>query len=139
MTDQEMFDKVATHLLTQKIRAHDGSGCKYRTLEGLRCAAGCLLPDWVDTKAFEGVSLRPLGLEAPEFTSDYLSRERALRKAFFDDAGVSPGQVTLLRALQVVHDGAHPEYWLKELGLLARTFKLSPAVLEGFKVGQVMP
>lgn len=43
---QEIFNKVATHLLTQGKRsvASDGS-CMYRGPEGTKCAIGCLIED----------------------------------------------------------------------------------------------
>ncbi len=45
MTKQEIFDKVATHLLTQNEKALNSvGGCVYRTDKGLKCAVGCLIP-----------------------------------------------------------------------------------------------
>jgi hypothetical protein len=48
MTDQEIFDKVALHLLSyakQGFKSVDDRGCLYRNGEGLSCAVGCLIPD----------------------------------------------------------------------------------------------
>ena len=47
LADQEMFDTVAKHLFTQgrpAISPSEGT-CKFRTNDGLKCAAGCLIPD----------------------------------------------------------------------------------------------
>lgn len=46
-TPQEVFDQVATHLLTQNARSTGGDrgGCFYRSPTGLKCAAGCLIAD----------------------------------------------------------------------------------------------
>lgn len=53
-TKQEIFDKVATHLLTQKARAMgtrpapfvgEVPSCLYLAPDGTRCAIGCLIPD----------------------------------------------------------------------------------------------
>jgi hypothetical protein len=45
-TAQEVFDQVATHLLTQRQRSTTKGNCAYRGDDGLKCAAGCLLgPD----------------------------------------------------------------------------------------------
>jgi hypothetical protein len=47
-TDQEVFDQVANHLLTQNKRsvsATDNTLCVYRSPDGLKCAAGCLIAD----------------------------------------------------------------------------------------------
>lgn len=47
MTEQEVFDTVKKHLLTQNKKAKNGSGaiCLYRTPNGLKCAIGCMIPD----------------------------------------------------------------------------------------------
>ena len=44
-TNQQVFDQVATHLLTQGIQSKYGGNCVYRTPAGLKCAAGCLIGD----------------------------------------------------------------------------------------------
>ena len=45
-TEQQIFDQVARHLLKQKVRAvNTVDACKYRTENGLMCAAGCLISD----------------------------------------------------------------------------------------------
>ena len=45
---QEVFDRVASHLLTQSARSllPDGSGCAYRGANGRMCAVGCLIADY---------------------------------------------------------------------------------------------
>lgn len=46
MNQQEIFDKVATHLLTQNARSLSQKGdCVYRGDKGLMCAVGCLITD----------------------------------------------------------------------------------------------
>ena len=58
MTDQELFDKVVTHLRTQgKQSTGSHGGCMYRNAEGLTCAAGCLIPEEFDTAGIEGLPL----------------------------------------------------------------------------------
>ena len=49
-TAQEVFDQVATHLLTQNKKSAEAlsvgiAGCRYRSSDGLKCAAGCLIGD----------------------------------------------------------------------------------------------
>lgn len=54
-TAQQVFDKVARHLLTQNARATNGTSCKY--LEGsLKCAAGCLIDENEYKTTFENAS-----------------------------------------------------------------------------------
>ena len=48
MNRQEIFDKVITHLVTQKVQSRtnsDWGGCAYRGENGLSCAVGCLISD----------------------------------------------------------------------------------------------
>jgi hypothetical protein len=54
MTKQEAFDKVVKHLLKQGEPAFDGDICCYRTDDGKKCAAGCLIPDELYDPAWEG-------------------------------------------------------------------------------------
>lgn len=45
-TLQEVFDIVSKHLLNQRKRSVDGYGsCSYRGIDGMKCAAGILIPD----------------------------------------------------------------------------------------------
>lgn len=45
-TKQETFDTVVAHLRKQAAKAiRSDIGCCYRSPEGLKCAAGCLIPD----------------------------------------------------------------------------------------------
>lgn len=44
MNRQEIFNKVATHLLTQNSRSMLGDFCSYKSPEGRRCAIGALIP-----------------------------------------------------------------------------------------------
>lgn len=65
---QDVFDRVVTHLRTQGKRAYsDLFGCMYRAPDGTKCAVGCLIPDEVYNKTWEGmgvsVILQDLGTE----------------------------------------------------------------------------
>lgn len=45
-TTEEVFEYIKHHLLTQMKRCVDDKGyCLYRNEQGLKCAAGCLIPD----------------------------------------------------------------------------------------------
>ena len=44
-TEQEVFNTVGNHLLTQREQAISASGsCVYLSCNGLKCAVGCLIP-----------------------------------------------------------------------------------------------
>ena len=79
---QEIFDKVAKHLLTQNERAVNASGrCKYR-INGLKCAAGILISD-----------------------SDYLPEMEeniALTLKYFPESGYSKEEIALIHQLQLL-------------------------------------
>lgn len=66
---QEIFDKVAKHLLTQKARCTDSKTgiCLYFDPETkMKCAAGCLIPDRDYSESFEGQRVF-YGLQITEF------------------------------------------------------------------------
>lgn len=94
MTNQEIFDKVRTHLLTQRTAAvHEGS-CAYRA--GTKaCAVGALIPDALYTPEIEGKSVGSI-INSQKLASVLLQ------------AGFTPDQHPLLRDLQRVHDRLMP-------------------------------
>ena len=47
-TEQQVFDQVKNHMLTQMKKSmleSNGDPCAYRGFDGLQCAAGCLMSD----------------------------------------------------------------------------------------------
>lgn len=110
-TDQEVFDIVARHLLTQGRRALWGEACAYRTPEGDRCAIGALIPDEVYKLEWEGCAGAKL-YEYPEL-HQYLPRTRALATA-----------------LQSIHDISFPDRWRIDLRAAAAVFGLNTRALD---------
>jgi len=112
VTPQEIFDKVATHLLAQGKKARNGAGgpCLYRAEDGARCAAGCLIPDELYNASMECKRIRVLSqtYKLPEFITD---------------------NIRLIVQLQDVHDQADPTGWRSELHRVAADNNLSAAVL----------
>jgi hypothetical protein len=105
MTDQEIFDKVSAHLLSQGKRAMEAGECVYRTADGLSCAVGCLIAPEAYSEGLEGKGVVDLRLRA------------ALR-----DSGIEPTYETmiLLSELQDLHDRARPDRWPDHLNLIAK-------------------
>lgn len=109
MTEQEIFDKVVNHLLTQNFQSmgyvgadeYDDEICAYRSSEGLKCAIGCLIPD----------DLYDMGMESLSISS--LCREFKLPDFFFENQ-------SLLELLQYIHDYKSPESWRMDLEDLAK-------------------
>ena len=57
MTNQETFDQCVAHLRQQKVPAMEHGRCRYRTLEGKKCAAGYFIPDDQYDPVIEAMSL----------------------------------------------------------------------------------
>lgn len=112
MTNQEIFNKVYKHLLTQNKQAvsynlfygQKNKLCKYRS-KNLKCAIGCLIPDKLYSKNMEGLSVEELAIEYPEL-------------------GFKKGNIRLLGDLQSIHDLYDPTLWKQELKDIAKEFKL---------------
>lgn len=114
-TRQETFDTVARHLLTQGRRAtvvgRDGKPeCVYRSPDGLKCAAGCLIPDYKYTHDMEGnkVTHSLVAAAIPEHDED------------------------LVCDLQDVHDWWDVVSWPRALASVATKLRLNTAVLDEF-------
>lgn len=118
MTLQEIFDKVAAHLLTQKKQSLDAEDmlCQYRGHSGMMCAVGCLIPDKFYDSEMEG----KVASEIPYYFGmrDILPNTTASH--------------ALLIALQNVHDRTHEDVWKPNLASVAATFSLNPWILEKF-------
>ena len=104
---QEVFDQVRDHLLRQKVRSTTYKGiCAYRINRRgsvLKCAAGCLIADDEYDPGWEGIPWKFLN----ELPRDHVS---------------------LIVALQDVHDALAPELWEAELSKVAESFSLESRV-----------
>lgn len=116
-TEQEVFDQVARHLLTQMETSINSPKCLYRTEldDGtiLKCAAGCLIGDDEYTEEFDcGIS-----------SWSYLIR---------DSLVPTDNCSSLITKLQGVHDSFDPKEWNYELHNVATEFNLNTEVLNEF-------
>lgn len=106
MTKQEIFDRVAAHLLLQGQRAMSsaatgGTRCSYRA-NGMSCAIGCLISDEAYAETLEGAGVNSRKVQA------------ALVASGVSPAGELPN--SLLRSLQRVHDDAEDgDYYLTNI------------------------
>lgn len=107
-TEQQVFDQVAKHLLTQNEKSmHPKSKlCLYRTSGGLKCAAGALISDEEYSPLMEMGSWRTL-----------------IRRH-----GVSKHCAALISDLQYLHDGYTVSEWRDGLRRLARQYNLNEDV-----------
>lgn len=109
--EQLVFDTVAEHLLKQGKQSlgdiTDVNACMYRNNEGLKCAAGCLIPDDQYTPDIEGKSWSSLVRENK----------------------VSSNCSQLIDDLQCLHDVYDPKDWLSELHEIAKNKNLDTSKL----------
>lgn len=123
MNAQQIFDKVAAHLIKQNEPSRGVDQCRYRCLyrgpNGKSCAVGCLIKDEYYSAALEGKGIRrPAVQEAVKMSLDMTTRD------FFNVE-------RLLSELQRVHDIAvfgcndYASYWPKSLQKVATEFGLT--------------
>jgi hypothetical protein len=128
MTHEEIFDTVARHLLAQKKRSMGPNGqnqkCLYRGPDGLKCAIGCLIPDELYHKCFEGESI---GRILNDDSSQVFPLSRKELRSMF--AGVS---TSFLNDLQELHDYVPSDSWSIKLRSLAARWHLMPTVFDEF-------
>lgn len=123
MDRQAVFDKVATHLLTQNKTSESSSGqCLYRSTNGdttLMCAIGCLIPDDKYDPFMEGQSI---DMDAPDVLAalDYLDITNDI-------------DIEFLGNLQDVHDCGATYEWLSYLEDLGESYNLNTSVLDKFR------
>lgn len=116
MTDQEIFETSATHLLKQGRRSLNNFSlpdvswvCAYRGRSGLKCAIGILIPDDKYRASMENMDVREL------FTK-------------FDPGFY--GKLSLLSTLQQIHDSDEPSYWKTSLRSLGKSWGLDTTFME---------
>lgn len=96
LTKQKVFDIVAKHLLTQMERSEDSNGyCLYKTADGLKCAAGCLISD---EEYFAELDINGFNWQS-------LIKSKTVPE--------SHGE--LIDDLQFIHDSVKPKYWKRFL------------------------
>jgi len=112
MTAQEIFDKAAVGLLTQKAKSylvnpdgHENRTCAYRGANGKKCAAGFCIEDSLYTESMEQATI-----------ADVIQRFNLKELAVHE---------VLLATLQSIHDGVSIAAWKAELLHLAKTKGLS--------------
>lgn len=124
LTDQEIFDTVARHLLTQNQKSlrvdEDGkiyNICLYRGSNGLKCAAGCLIPDNLYNPEMDST-------ESDDTSWSFIVRKWPALAAI--------GNEKLIAELQDIHDLFPEDDWKDALCNLAENKGLSSTVMNEF-------
>jgi len=126
LSTREIFDKVKTHLLTQRRKSWTKSqlgGITYNYWnkeKNLKCAIGILIPEDMYDASFEGVSVGPV---FSEHESSQTGHAKKLRKALgaggvptiFDDSIEKKDVRNVLERLQDIHDAEFVKDWAKSL------------------------
>jgi hypothetical protein len=115
-TLQQVFDKVAKHLLKQRAQAlSDANACQYRVVKNgkvFTCAVGCLIPRRDYDSIMEGKRVGAL-ISNENFNFP--------RKFLLED---NLEYLKLLRNLQNIHDASPVALWDSNLQSLAQKFGL---------------
>ena len=109
-TDQEIFNKVAAHLIKQGRQAKANFSCLYRAPDGCKCAIGVLIPDDKYDPRMEEHGIRELIIGFSQENSKYEWDHLA-----FDLTNDVGNNIDLLRHLQFTHDG-DLEFLEEEIG-----------------------
>lgn len=91
MTNQEIFNKMYTGVVTQGAFSFSGGMCRYR-LDGLKCAAGHLIPDDKYNDTIEGCSVLAFDGTPSKITELFVS------------LGFNTNQILFINQAQVIHD-----------------------------------
>lgn len=109
MNNQEVFTKVAKHLMTQYQKSRDDNRCLYRGPNDTSCAIGCLIPREIYSPYMEGVSIINLLSEGK-----FPQLNRLLDRV----------NTELLRNLQDIHDWDAVDQWESSLKKVASKWGL---------------
>ena len=118
-TKQDLFNFVATHLMTQKERCIDPEegGCAYRDDVGRRCAIGCLIDDKHYSKSIESL--------LPTATCVLDAVEGSIGRTITGRYDCSPHtERIMLKRLQGIHDAEEVEDWPTSLRAAAHDYEL---------------
>lgn len=117
LTMQQIFDKVVTHLRTQKIPSIEAGDCLYRGPNGLKCAVGALITDEAYKDSLEDLPVRE------KLVMEALVNSGVLYEECLKHDSVESDKIDLLADLQHLHDTCMfdgEEYFEEELLKVAK-------------------
>lgn len=114
MNHQEVYERVAKHLIAQGERAMTIGICSYRDKNNKRCAIGYLIPDEKYTESIEGVGVTAI-------SNMSLAKADKLKSILLE---LGLDDFPFLSDLQLIHDGYKPVEWPRELTRFALKYKL---------------
>ncbi len=108
-SNQFLFNKAVRGLLKQGCKSVSDDRCEYRGPNDLRCGVGMVMPNACYSQDMEGQSI------------EYLQRNYPERLARF---GIGEDNVSLLGAIQGVHDREDVDAWPTKFKALATDYGL---------------
>jgi hypothetical protein len=126
MTNQEIFNRVSKHLLTQRKKAKQRNGlCVYR-VGSLKCAIGALIEDKYHDEYLDSSDANSRSLPDPSVLKALLASKVISN---YDIRVRDSSRIILLHDLQEVHDYHRPNQWQKQLVIVAELFNLDPSIV----------
>jgi len=126
---QSVFDKVATHLLTQNCKSVEDGACLYRAPNGMKCAIGALIPDELYDPVFEGQAVFA-------FFNKSKTEYKALKEILFPSGetcfSTQQECEDFYTILQRIHDEDPIDLWKDALCNFAKKWDLKTEVLLQF-------
>ncbi len=116
MNNQDVFNKVAKHLLTQKRKALNNSQCVYLNYNGDKCAIGCLIPSDHQASRIKG-GVSTLFAHYPDIYEIIFGKKKN------DDLNYT-NNYDFLVDLQLTHDNNEVKIWKHKLKEIASKFQL---------------
>jgi hypothetical protein len=133
-TNQELFNIMADHLLTQLALAMDeeGKNCMYRGMNGTKCAVGALISDETYRPTIESVGMYTVNIMGSNYAMN--DKKKAMLECLTAN-GIENDSYPLLAAIQDVHDNAEScikqedlkEHWTDKLDRVCKRFNLEPS------------
>lgn len=134
MERQVMFDTVARHLHQQGKKAVNSNGsCMYLVPgSGEKCGAGCLIPPEKYDSVIEARSVPGNAKDLYDYLAGRygISGDQVLAQILTDLGITTDEELALLAKLQSVHDSWSVAEWPQELRRVARSYVLSPDIVE---------
>jgi hypothetical protein len=113
LSAKDIYDRVSSHLLTQRAVSEDDNGsCRLRSPEGRKCAIGSLVRDDLYEPELEGV-----GISYYRHAQD----GKLLQALYASNVNAyDPNIIELLIELELVHDDAEVDEWPHLLAALGK-------------------
>lgn len=116
---QEIFDKVAKHMLTQNRKSVIGNTCAYFADDGTKCAVGCLIPPTIYDPLMEKTGA--IANVMSEAMANKFSFKKKTNEWLVENFSE---HMPLLASLQLAHDQMEVINWKVNLKGIASAYNI---------------